>query len=479
MINKSLFMRLFLSYVLTVVLGLSVVGFSMSYLTKDYILNSKKEDMIRKAKKVNLTIQEFRVIDDNAKSLLLFLDQAFDSRIWVFDTSGKIVASSAQDEVSIGKSVNPKIINKVKMGENAVINLKFGDTSERMLSVVVPWGKDNQVYGGIILHSPITGISQASFNIREMILWVTLFGVVLSCALAFYMSWSISRPLKLIDRAAARIGMGDYSERIPVKNKDEIGELAVTINQLAEKLEQADKEKRRLEQMRLDFLANASHELRTPLTAMQGFLEALQDGLIDEEGRQRYYQIIYNETIHMNRLVDDIMDLARLENKEITLSRHAVDAASLMQKVQFKFLPEAEERGTTIELRIWEPLPPVYADPDRLEQILNNLVMNAVKFTENGKITLAAGEDGDFVRMSVSDTGIGISKADQEWIWERLFKVDRGRSRKQKGTGLGLAIVKQLVELHEGKVTVQSEVGEGSTFTVWIPKAEQSRMDTA
>jgi signal transduction histidine kinase len=471
MINKSIFLRLLISYVLTVLLGLCVVGFSMAYITKDYIMDSKQEDMVRKAKKVNLAIQEFNEMNDNARSMLIFLDQSFDSRIWVFDTQGKIVATSSKDELSIGKSVDKSIVKKVENGENTEVNLNFDDMMEPMVSVVVPWGKEDHVYGGIILYSPVTDINDAIQSIRETILWVTLIGIVLSSTVAFYMSWTISHPIQMIDRAASKIGMGDYSGRIDTRFKDEIGDLAGTINQMAEKLEQSDNEKRKLEQLRLDFLANASHELRTPLTAMQGFLEALQDGLIDDGGRQKYYEIIYKETIHMNRLVDDIMDLTRLENKEITLSRHPVDVKSLLQKVLFKFTQEAEDHGTKIELRILEPLPLVFVDPDRLEQILNNLVKNAVKFTENGLITIAADEDGAFIRLTVTDTGIGISKTDQELIWERLFKVDRGYSNKQKGTGLGLAIVKQLVELHEGRISVNSEVGEGTTFTAWIPKA--------
>ena len=473
MIKKSMFFRLLISYVLTVLIGLCVVGFTMSYVTKEYITASKKSDMVRKAKKVNMAIQEYPVIDEYAKGMLIFLDQSFDSRIWVFDMSGQIISSSSTDEISIGKMVDESILEKIRQGETTEVNMRFGEMNEPMLSVVVPWGKDDQIYGGIILHSPLTDVNKTVQDIRETILWIAQICIVLSCAVAFYMSWSITRPLQRIDRAASKIGMGDYTERIETNYKDEIGDLAATINQLAEKLEQSDRDKQRLEQFRLDFLANASHELRTPLTAMQGFLEALQDGLIDETARQRYYEIIYNETIHMNRLVDDIMDLTRLENREIKLSLQPVNAESLLRKLQFKFQHEANEKGTEIDLRIWQPISLVLADPDRLEQIFNNLLKNAVKFTENGTITITAGEDGEYVRITVADTGIGIAKSDQELIWQRLYKVDRGRSSKQKGSGLGLAIVKELVELHGGKVEVESEIGAGAAFSVWIPKAKQ------
>ncbi|GFR38107.1 two-component sensor histidine kinase [Insulibacter thermoxylanivorax] len=474
MIKRSMFFRLLLIYVCTVLISLGVVGFTLSYVTETYITNSKKEDMVRKAKKVNLAIRDFPHMPDDVKAMLVFLDQAFDSRIWVFDEQGQIIASSSQEEIAVGKKLDEQVVAKILSGETAEVNLNFGELTEPLLSVVVPWGKEDRIYGGIILHSPLTALNKTVQDVRETILWVTQICIVLCCGAAYYMSWSITRPLQQIERAASKIGMGDYSQRIETKHRDEIGELAATINQLAEKLEQSDKEKTRLEQFRLDFLANASHELRTPLTAMQGFLEALQDGLIDEQGRQKYYEIIYNETIHMNRLVDDIMDLTRLENNEIRLALQPVDAASLLKKVQFKFRHEAEERGNEIQLCLKEPLPPVIADPDRLEQILNNLVKNAVKFTENGLITISAEEDGDEVRIAIADTGIGISKADQELIWQRLFKVDRGRTSRHKGSGLGLAIVRQLAELHQARITVDSEIGQGAVFTLWMPKAKQA-----
>ncbi|ULL19969.1 sensor histidine kinase [Paenibacillus sp. H1-7] len=471
-INKSIFRRILFSSMLTVLLGLCVVGLLISLLTKSYIIDSKKEELLRKAKRVNLAVQNATVLDDSVKDLLIFFDQSYETRIWIFDLQGKIVATSSKDEVYIGKSVDASIVKKVKNGENTILNMEFEGMKESMLSVVVPWGKDNQVFGGIVLHSPVTGMNETITNLRETILWGTLFGLLLSAVIASYLSWTISQPLQKIDRVAAKIGMGDYSERIRIQSKDEIGDLAGTINHMVEKLEIVDQEKKKLEQIRQDFLANVSHELRTPLTAMQGFLEALQDGLIDESAKPRYYGIIYNETLHMNRLVDDIMDLIKLENNEIILSRSPVDVKSLLTQIAFKFEPEASAKGTSIGLQISTELPKAYADLSRLEQIANNLIKNAIKFTENGSIVIRAFYEEPYIRIVFSDTGIGISPDDLEMIWERFFKVDRGRSKKNQGTGLGLAIVRELVMLHEGKIEVQSEIDKGTTFNVWIPGVE-------
>lgn len=468
-VNKSIFRRLLFSYLITVLLGIGFVGILISYLTKGYIHNSTQEELLRKAKIVNLAIQDVSSIGEGSERLLSFLDESFNTRIWIFDGNGKIIATSTKDEVSIGKSVASSIVEKTLKGENAVQKLKFEGLTEPMLSVVVPWGKENNVYGGIVLHSPVVGINKIIGNIRETILWATLFGILFSTAMVSYLSWSISRPLKKIDQAAAKIGMGNYQERINIESKDEFGDLAITINTMAEKLGKIDQERQKLDQIRKDFLANVSHELKTPLATMQGFLEALQDDLINEDGRQKYYDVMYDETLHMNRLMDDILNLIKLENKEITLSKHPMDTEPLINRVAFKFKQKALEKNIDIRVHIKDGLPKAYADPDRLEQIISNVLKNAVKYTEEGHVSIYAEQDNSFLLLTIQDTGIGISETDQELIWERFFKVDRGRSKKNKGTGLGLAIVKELVELHQGKITVSSEINKGTRFKIWIP----------
>lgn len=474
-IYKNIFLRLLFSYMSTVILGLAVIGIVISFLAKGYIYDSKREELLRKAKKVNLVIQNEMNVNEATQQNLTFLDQSFDTRIWVFDRSGKIIATSTKDEVSIGKSVSEPIVQKVLKGENAVNSLKFEGITEPVLSVVIPWGKENNLYGGIVLHASVVGMNDTLGNIRETILWVTLLAALFSLAMVSYLSWSISRPLQKINRAAAEIGMGNYNERIHVDSSDEIGDLANTINKMAEKLERTETERRKFDQLRDDFLANVSHELKTPLTAMQGFLEALQDGLIREEAKQKYYGVMHHETMHMKRLVDDIMDLIKLETKQITLSKIPVDVESLLNKIAFKFKQEASKKGNKIQVYVKEELPKAYADQDRLEQILVNLIKNAIHFTADGIITIEGEKFGNDILLKVTDTGIGISDADQEWIWERFFKADRTRSKKDQGTGLGLAIVKELVELHQGKIILESTVGKGTTFNIWIPSIGQNQ----
>lgn len=469
-VNKSIFRKLLLSYMVTVLLGLGALGLSMSVLAKNYIYDGTKEELLRKAKKVNLAIQNDPVQEDQTTAMLAFLDQTFDTRIWVFDQHGRIISTSTQDEVFIGKSVANSIVKEVMQGRDVVQNLKFEGLSKPMMSVVVPWGQKDKVFGGIVLHAPVEGIEETVGNMREMILWATLLGILLSTAMVSYLSWTISRPLKRIDEVALEIERGNYKQRVVVESVDEIGDLARTINRMASTLDYIEEERADFEQTRQDFIANVSHELRTPLTAMQGFLEALQDGLVvDEISRQKYYDVMYKETMHMSRLVNDLLELVRLEKHEVNLVKRPIDMDSFLRRIVFMFKEEATKRNLEFVLDMTAPLPTIIADPHRIEQIFINLVGNALKFTEHGTITLRAREQKNGIEIVVTDTGIGISEHDLEHIWDRFFKVDRVRSRKETGTGLGLAIVKELVMLHQGTITVTSKLGEGTSFVVWLP----------
>lgn len=477
-INKSIFRKLLLSYMVTVLLGLGALGLSMSVLAKNYIYDGTKDELLRKAKKVNLAIQSNPWNEDQMESVLAFLDETFDTRIWVFDRTGRIISTSTRDEVFIGKSVARSIVEQVMQGHDVVQNLAFAGLTKPMVSVVVPWGEKDKVFGGIVLHAPIEGIEETVGNMREMILWATLLGVLLSTAMVSYLSWTISRPLKRMDTVALEIEKGNYDQRIEITSEDEIGDLARSMNRMAAALAHVEAERADLDKVRQDFIANVSHELRTPLTAMQGFLEALQDGLVqDEKSRRKYYDVMYKETKHMSRLVNDLLELVRLEKHEVKLVEHPLDMESFLRRMVFTFQAEAEKRGLTLVLAIPSPLPDVMGDPNRVEQIFVNLLGNALKFTEQGSVTLAAREWNNGVEVTVTDTGTGIATHDIERIWDRFFKVDRVRSRSEAGAGLGLAIVKELVELHQGTITVASQLDKGTCFTVWLPVRRREETD--
>jgi two-component system, OmpR family, phosphate regulon sensor histidine kinase PhoR len=228
---------------------------------------------------------------------------------------------------------------------------------------------------------------------------------------------------------------------------------------------------RRLEQMRTEFVANVSHELRTPLTSIKGFVETLLDGAHeDPEVRKRFLQIIYDETARLQRLIEDLLTLSNIENRRLA-SEVTADAVTAYNKIVQVLSPLAQAKNIDLTVNIAVGLPKVAMGNELLGQLFLNLLENGIKYTPaGGKVWLQVGEDHGYVAIEVGDTGPGIPTQSLSRIFERFYRVDRARSREMGGTGLGLAIVKHIVEQAEGKIQVESELGRGTLFKIWIPE---------
>lgn len=228
---------------------------------------------------------------------------------------------------------------------------------------------------------------------------------------------------------------------------------------------------REVERMKTDFVANVSHELRTPLTSVKGFVETLLDGALEEPETARHFlEIISDETDRLNRLINDLLSLSRIEAKNMEANKEKLSLAKIMNNTLSILTPQAKEKVLDVELRIAPDLPMVMADEDMIGQMLINLVDNAIKYTpRGGKVSIKAEKENDAVKIVISDTGIGIPRESIPRLFERFYRVDKARSREMGGTGLGLAIVKHILELHHGRIEVESDVARGSTFTVYLP----------
>ncbi len=231
---------------------------------------------------------------------------------------------------------------------------------------------------------------------------------------------------------------------------------------------------RRLEQMRRDFVANVSHELRTPLTAIQGIIEGLIDGVISETEADRYLRVAHGESLRMNRLVQDLLDLAALEAGRIDWELHAVELPEILDRLETRLQAPLSEKGLAVRREVPPDLPPLPANESRLEQVLTNLVENAARFSPpGGVITIAAEKRPDNrITVTVRDQGPGIPPEDLPHVWERFYRVEKSRARESGGTGLGLAIVRQIVEAQGGEVAVESSPGAGASFSFTLPAAE-------
>jgi len=237
-------------------------------------------------------------------------------------------------------------------------------------------------------------------------------------------------------------------------------------------------EERHLDELRKGFIANVSHELRTPIALLQGYSEAIVDDVAGtEEDKKEIAKIIYDESLRMGRLVNELLDLARLETGHFQLNKTNVEIGDFFKRVVGKFLGPAREEGVTLKLEgPKNGSDVVWMDPDRIEQVLTNLIDNALRHTEaGGAVTVHVNDTKERLEVSVADTGSGIAKEDLPFVFERFYKGDKARTRGKAGTGLGLAIAKNIVEAHQGEIMVQSIVGQGTTFSFYIPRNNKSQ----
>lgn len=276
------------------------------------------------------------------------------------------------------------------------------------------------------------------------------------------------RRLQALEDAATRLGSGDLSARAPTTGSDEIATLAVAFNRTADALQEEIGRVRAEQDARRQLLADVSHELHTPLTAIRGYIDTLQmrEMMLTEDDRERYLAIVSDETERLERLITDLLDLARLDAGRMTMRIENVKVAALLVRVLDRYQPTAAARDVVLEV---EPLSAeIPGDAGRLEQALSNLVSNALRFTPpGGKVRVSANREGDELVVLVRDTGPGLSADLQARVFERFYKADASRSA--EGTGLGLSIVRAIVEGHGGTVSLHSVEGQGTTFTVRLP----------
>jgi two-component system, OmpR family, sensor histidine kinase ResE len=230
-------------------------------------------------------------------------------------------------------------------------------------------------------------------------------------------------------------------------------------------------EERRLDKMRTDFIANVSHELRTPMVMLQGYSEAILDGIAStKEEQHELVQIIYEESLRLGRLVNELLDLARMESGRVQLNIEEMDIPSFVEKITRKFQGIAKDKAIYLEAIYRNKVTTHLFDGDRMEQVLTNLIDNAIRHTpDHGKVTLFVEEKPNGIHFEVTDTGSGIPEEDLQYVFERFYKADKARTRGRAGTGLGLAIAKNIVDAHAGDISVTSVYGERTTFTVFLP----------
>ena len=346
-----------------------------------------------------------------------------------------------------------------------ILPTSFNRHMSGMMGNGMGMGMGNQGFGNADSMSQLYVDFRASFN--EALMYAALAAMLVAIALSLFFSRSVIAPVQAMSKATQRIADGRYDERVRVNGTDELAQLALYFNQMAEKLNQIESMRRRL-------IGDVSHELRTPLTAIKGSMEGLMDGVLP--ATDETFQQVHAEADRLNRLVDDLQELSCVEARAYQLDIRPLDVSTLARTVTKRLAPHAESKRISLDLDLAPGLPHILADEDRTVQVLTNLTGNALQYTpEGGRITISAKQVGNEVQIAVRDTGIGIPPEHLANIFDRFYRVDKSRSRQSGGgSGIGLTIARAIVEAHGGRIWVESaEDGNGSTFTFTLPIVEK------
>ncbi len=400
------------------------------------------------------------------------------------DADPQVGATLAQDEAAVIPALRRALTGGASEGSlpdggpllagqrfYAVAPIRKGDARTGAIvgavALVQP-PRPDRAGGGAFLH-----------DVNSSVLFGSLGAALLAALVAVIFSRRLTRPLGRFHDAVERMAAGDYRARVDIQSPTEYQQLALSFNGMAAALEHDVLELRRQELLRRELVANVSHELATPLTAIEGFTEALLDGVVhDPTAREDTARILAREAARLHRLVDQLRQVALFEAGAQALDRTAIRLSDVVADTLSVLAPEFEAKQITVVCAVSDDLPPVYADDDRVTQILLNLLDNAVRYTPTGgHIEIDAGVEGNAVRVGIANSGPRISAEHHDRIFDRFYRADPSRSTATGGSGLGLAIVKALVEAHGGTVGIDDRPGDGARFTFTLPLSAANRAD--
>lgn len=484
---QSLRTRLLWSYIAVLLILLALIGTTLVVflrsrpLPTDPIISRLAGDMLD-LRTYELWRAQLRRGDDLEAGAIALMDTIASERdlhlllltqagTVVYDTAGALTPGEM-----VRFSAQNALLSTGRMPATRVIRGQFVDADGQEwifvaqvleLMMMDPIGADS-LYLAVIEPVPLPTLRQVIRTFGQTFL-VPLarsgaISLLLAIGLSALIARSISRSLNDLNTAARRMAQGDLDQRVPLKGPREVRTVAASFNEMAARVSATQQAQR-------DFLANVSHDLRTPLTSIQGFSQAIVEGVAaDPESAQRAAQIIHDEAARLHRMVEGLLDLARLEADRSPLLRDAVAVGAIVQGVVEKLALRAREQDISLTCDCPPHLPVIRGDGDRLAQSFTNLLDNAIRHTPpGGTIAVRAEAQPDAIIVTIRDSGEGIPPADLPRIFERFYQVDKSRQRRHSGAGLGLSIVRQVVEAHGGTIDVASVVGEGTVFTIRLP----------
>lgn len=468
--KNTLYFKFIMTYILLGVVGILTISTLGSSMIQKKILEETGESLYKEA----ISIASYQANADYTDptdveasyNMLKLLAEYQDSRIMILNSSGEPLLDTTRpytkEPYAALKNFDP-----AAMGTSYYQIGDFYDYFETdMVNSMVPITKNLSLKGYVSLHMSMNEIIHRREDILLPVYIIFLILFLLSLMILGLFSFSVYRPLKKITIGAGEYASGNLEYNIPVNSDDEIGYLATTLNYMSDELN-------KLGEYQHKFVANVSHDFRSPLTSIKGYLEAIIDGTIPPEMQEKYLKIVIGETERLNKLTQSLLTLDKLDAHGRPMHMSDFDINKTIKNTAATFEGICRKKMITIEIHLESESLHVTADMEQIQQVLYNLIDNAIKFSQNNSvIKVETSERHGTVFVSVKDTGVGIPKNSLNKIWERFYKIDSSRGKDRKGTGLGLSIVKEIITAHHQNINVISTEGVGTEFIFTLDKTK-------
>ncbi len=468
--KHSLYLKFIVTYLIFGLLGFLVIATFSSRMTLQYLTQQKADTLYREANYISANfVLSYYSDSPDAPSLetvyshFQALDTYLDASIWLLNADGTLMVNS---ESSYSENSHTKIedFDPTEMGSSYyTIGNFYGFFKDETLSVTAPITYNFRTRGYVLIHMPMSILTAERDGLLNITYVTLLLIFTLSLLILVAFTFTVYRPLKKITEAARQYAQGNFKYQLAINGEDEIGELAATLIYMAHELDETDEYQKK-------FVANISHDFRSPLTSIKGYVEAMLDGTIPPEMQEKYLKIVLMETERLNKLTSGLLTLNSFDTKKNRLDITSFDINKIIKNTVSSFEGQCLDRHISIELLFDAKEQFVSADMGKIQQVMYNLLDNAIKFSPNGsQITIETTLRHEKVFISVKDQGIGIPRDSMKKIWERFYKTDASRGKDKKGTGLGLSIVKEIITSHGEHINAISTEGVGTEFIFTLP----------
>lgn len=458
------------SHISVLLIAFIVLSLLFSQFVEDLVYKNKTDELIHYGQNILADLEggderPVQVINQYARVLF-----SRDIQFSVFDQKINLLNPIRWQGPPI--ELTKEELNQLKEGVPIVHKYDLKRFDQEVSFVVLPYIVQGHFIGGVLLTSPIEDTVDLVGQISKYLFYAASIALAVALLLSLLLSRIHVNRIKRLQEATSLVSAGNYTVKVPSSNFDEIGDLANDFNQMVHKINSSMEEIESLENRRRQFMADVAHEMRTPLTTISGVIEGLRNDMIPEAEKEKGINLVSKETKRLIRLVNENLDYEKIRSNQVKLTKEIIEVEEILEIIKEQLYLQAKEKENEIVLQVEEEAT-VFADYDRLLQILINITKNSIQFTRGGFITLRGRTENTSTVIEIEDTGVGIDPEEIEKIWRRFYKADLSRTGNPYGAfGLGLSIVKRLVQLHDGEITVTSEKNKGTKFIITIPKSK-------